>query len=564
MQMPMQTRTAELDGVNKETRQCHFSFSSTHAVERAFGLEILDHSPGSIDTSRLDAGCVPLLYQHDFERQIGHIVSYRIGPERAYGTAKMGTTPLAEQTLQEMRAGVRPSISVGYLPRKMVLLKQGEGDEPNTYLVKNWTVLEISSVSVPGDPTTQLNRGGVSEQLYEVQIERAHEAETRNNAVTYTYSSPDQPMLPAQIDTSAFKTRTDMSRKMQDNIFASYSLRSVLLEGNQIDGVERDVHRALQREKGLDAMGILVPFEIFTRDLSITGGGGGNASVFIQDTLQKTVADSIKPYSAVIKAGAHVISNQTGNFVYPRRQSFTPAGWQTSENATDTETGIVFSQLTLSACRLVIESRISKQLLEQSEDRSIEEFLKQSFLKDIGATLDAAALVGAGPGTGTSGAPLGLLAQTENTGSPPYLYGSLSPGITFGGAPSYEALCQPRYNVEQNDVTDDGTLSWITSDNAKKVLTQTPIISGFPKFLWGDDNKIAGYPASATSNLAGTDQIVLGRFSDYIFVLFAMDVFADPFSLMSLNQIRLVVTCLANCGTLRGISFARSEDSAAQ
>jgi HK97 family phage prohead protease len=158
MHLPLQTREAEVDGVNKENRLVHFSFSSETEVQRPFGIEILSHREGAIDVERLDQGCVPLLYQHDFERQIGQVISYRIGTSKAYGTAKMSTTPLAEQTLQDMRSGTRPSISVGYLPRKMVLLRSGDGDEQNTYLVTRWSVLEVSSVACPADPYTGLNR----------------------------------------------------------------------------------------------------------------------------------------------------------------------------------------------------------------------------------------------------------------------------------------------------------------------------------------------------------------------------------------------------------------------
>jgi HK97 family phage prohead protease len=169
MQLPLQRREAEFDGANKENRLVHFSFSSEAEVQKPFGIEILSHRQDAIDTERLDQGVVPLLYNHDFERSIGQVISYRIGTTKAYGTAKLNTTPLAEQTLQDMRSGTRPSISVGYLPKKMVLLKSGEGDEQNRYLVTRWSVLEVSSVSVPADPYTGLNRA-FPEKLHECRV----------------------------------------------------------------------------------------------------------------------------------------------------------------------------------------------------------------------------------------------------------------------------------------------------------------------------------------------------------------------------------------------------------
>ena len=349
---------------------------------------------------------------------------------------------------------------------------------------------------------------------------------------------------------------------MQSNIRNSYSLRDVFLKGVEVDGVERDIHRAIVREKGLDSMGLLVPVEVFCRDLSITGSASQGASL-VESTLQTNVADVVRPYSAVVASGARVISNLTGNFVWPRRISYTPAGWQTGENTVDTATGMFFGQLVLTPCRLPFEVRVSKQLLEQAADRSLEQFLAQSLLKDLGSTLDLACLTGAGPGTGTSGAPLGLLAQAENTGNPPYDYAKLSPGVTFGGPATWANILQQRYNVEQNDVVDDGTFGWVGSEKAKLKMSQDPIISGFPKFLWQDD-KIADFPARHTSNLSSTDQLIFGRWSDFLIALWAMDVFSDPITFASNNQIRLIVNLLGNCATLRGLSFSRSEDSAAQ
>lgn len=87
----------------------------------------------------------------------------------------------------------------------------------------------------------------------------------------------------------AFKTRHDLSTKMQENIFSAYSLRKVFLQGAAVGALERDIHRSIQREKGLDAAGILIPFEVFARDLSIAGGSATGGAL-VQTTVEKTVA----------------------------------------------------------------------------------------------------------------------------------------------------------------------------------------------------------------------------------------------------------------------------------
>jgi hypothetical protein len=280
-----------------------------------------------------------------------------------------------------------------------------------------------------------------------------------------------------------------------------------------------------------------------------------------------TLPNPVSIHPLVFRAVGWLLSARacglTGNFVFPRQATYTPASWQTGENVTTTPTGPSFETLTLSPCRLTIETRISKQLLSQSSDRSLDAFLKDSFLKNIGSALDAAALTG----TGMSGIPLGLLSQTENVSGPPFDNGKLAEGVTFAsGGPTWTSVLQMRYNTEIGDVVDDGTLGYILSPAAKLHMSQTQVIPGsnFPRFLY-EDGKIADLPAKTTTNLSTTNQLIVGRWSDYLFALWggAIDVFSDPISLAAHNQIRVVITCLANCGTLRGLSFCRSENSAA-
>lgn len=55
-----------------EGRKVTLSFSSEEPYERFFGPEILDHSEGAVDLSRLNSiGCV--LYNHNRDKVIGKI-----------------------------------------------------------------------------------------------------------------------------------------------------------------------------------------------------------------------------------------------------------------------------------------------------------------------------------------------------------------------------------------------------------------------------------------------------------------------------------------------------------
>ena len=70
----IQYRDFQVESSDKETRTVEMSVSSEAPVKRMWagvtGLEILDHSPDSIDLKRFDNGSAPLLMDHDPTKQI--------------------------------------------------------------------------------------------------------------------------------------------------------------------------------------------------------------------------------------------------------------------------------------------------------------------------------------------------------------------------------------------------------------------------------------------------------------------------------------------------------------
>ena len=65
-----------------------FSFSSEYPVDRGWGKEILSHAPGAMDTTRLDAGAVNLLFNHSESDLLGRITSGRLDSTRQKGYCK--------------------------------------------------------------------------------------------------------------------------------------------------------------------------------------------------------------------------------------------------------------------------------------------------------------------------------------------------------------------------------------------------------------------------------------------------------------------------------------------
>ena len=76
-------RAAFIDTPQSENDEMQMCCSSEEPVERAFGTEVLDHSPECVDLSRMNSHA-PLLVNHNPDDQIGVVESARVdGDKRA-------------------------------------------------------------------------------------------------------------------------------------------------------------------------------------------------------------------------------------------------------------------------------------------------------------------------------------------------------------------------------------------------------------------------------------------------------------------------------------------------
>lgn len=179
--LPVQHREYKIDSskIDKDKRTVEILFSTDDPAERWFGDEILDHSPGACDLRRLNDGGA-FLKDHDSRMQIGVHESASIsvttsgvkqrGEGRAVVRFAPATNALAEQEFQDMLAGVRTKISVGYVAREMKLVEEDE-DGNETWLVTKWEPLENSLVAIPLDPACAAGRAAETDEKFPVVID---------------------------------------------------------------------------------------------------------------------------------------------------------------------------------------------------------------------------------------------------------------------------------------------------------------------------------------------------------------------------------------------------------
>jgi HK97 family phage major capsid protein len=136
------------------------SFSSEYPVERYFGLEILDHSPGAVDLSRVERGACPLLLNHDQKELIGKVERAWVDSTTRKGRAVVRFDTRGDdgnEALQQVKDGILLNVSCFYKIRSH-REEYREGKSTPVVTVTNWELVEISLVSCPEDPTVGIGR----------------------------------------------------------------------------------------------------------------------------------------------------------------------------------------------------------------------------------------------------------------------------------------------------------------------------------------------------------------------------------------------------------------------
>ena len=143
-------------------RTFELSFSSEEPYTRWFGPEILDHSDGCVDMSRLtEIGVV--LFNHDRDQVIGKIKSARIEGNRGLATVEFDDDPESERIAAKVRSGTLKGVSVGYQVSNWEDVDKGKKSLDGRFtgpcsIARRWMPYEVSIVSVPADATVGVGR----------------------------------------------------------------------------------------------------------------------------------------------------------------------------------------------------------------------------------------------------------------------------------------------------------------------------------------------------------------------------------------------------------------------
>lgn len=284
-------REASLGAVDTEARTAELSFSSEAEYKRWFGVEILDHSEGACNLSRLNDGAA-LLWNHNWNDQRGVVESARIDSDKkGRCIVRFSRSPAGEQLMQDVADGIVTKVSVGYMVHALKLMETRNDDE-DVYLITEWEPYEVSLVSVPADTSV-----GVGRSLEKTQ--EAGQEKREDNGNTFLRSDTG--------NGAGKENKTEGLKKMEKNLYDASGnfVRAKVNEAGEIVEVLDVLQKAGEAERAHAQMGAdterkrvreitKLGEEYGQRDLALKFIGDGKTP----EAFQRALLDALKERSA--------------------------------------------------------------------------------------------------------------------------------------------------------------------------------------------------------------------------------------------------------------------------
>lgn len=150
-----------MEGEGNE-RKFTLSFSSEEPYDRWWGTEILAHTEGAMDLTRLNSIGV-VLYNHNRDKVLGKILRAWVENSRGYAEIEFDQDTEADVIYQKVAGGTLKGVSVGYMVEVWEEVAPNKKSSDGRFtgpcdIATKWTPYEISIVSVPADPTVGVGR----------------------------------------------------------------------------------------------------------------------------------------------------------------------------------------------------------------------------------------------------------------------------------------------------------------------------------------------------------------------------------------------------------------------
>ena len=486
----------------EEENTLKFSFSSENPVARYAYDEVLDHSEGAIDMTRLN-NSAPLLFNHNVDKPIGVVERAWVDDRKGYARIRWGTSQLANEVRKDVENGILRSISVGYR-----INKAKEDEQHGLVRATNWTPYELSVVTVPADNSIGIGRSLVQPEIEQKTKTIQQTKQMTNQAISYTNDG-----------------WTEYDREAEQ--FSIVRALQGLVNGN-ITGREREIQQELSNINGRKSQGIFVPDNGWGRR-DYTKGSSTQGEKFVGvEHLADRFVDVLRARLVVAECGATILPDLQSDVSIPRRTGGATAFF-VAESGNVTESTGSFDSISMSPKVMGAFSQFS-YLMQLQSTPEIEALIRNDFVALLAQKLDQVALNGGG-----SNEPNGVL-QTSGIGA--VVMG------TNGGAITLDKMLDLKQTVAV-DNADIPTAAFITNSKVENALSK--LKDGNNQYLlnpYGSEigqMQFAGRVLKVTNNIPSNltkgsssgvcSAAIYGNFQDLLIGLFgSLELLADPYT----------------------------------
>jgi len=333
------------------------------------------------------------------------------------------------------------------------------------------------------------------------------------------------------------------------------------------DGVEAEFSKIAADEfqrsgVSVAAHSVLIPSEVFKRDMTATGGTGGDQGGVNIQTNVGGIIDVLLPKTVLRGLGVQQLNGLVGNLDMPTASTQPAAGWNT-ENGTATEKSPAFSKITFSPKRLAAFIQVSNQLMLQSSN-SIDQYVRNFLITAMAQEMEKAAIKGGG-----TNEPTGIIANASVNVA--YAGGAANNSVNANGAAAVWADVVNLMKAVEN-ANGEG-VAYLTNPLVKAALQTTPRQSSGVEgnfIMPSGANELNGYAAAFTTNVPsnlskGTasdlSAMIFGDFSKMALASWGgMELTVDPYSGATAGLTNIVLNSYLDCNLLQPTAFAVIKD----
>ena len=591
--------------IDEDTRRVKLALTSETPVARNFGLEILDHSEGSIDMSFMGEGRAPLLIDHDPKKPIGVVENYYIdnSAKRTIAEVRFGKSDLANEVFNDVKDGIRSNVSVGYNITSME--RDSSFDEP-TYRVA-FKPLEASIVSIPADESVgsgrsdnaakelpdlevasvktetkdsgvtinqHLNKENKVEEKQEINVEEVKtvtESETRkriakqNDEILELGSRHQQQDLARQAikdgtDLETFRGQllnaipsgqpletaeiglTEKESRDFSILKAVYAMSNPTNRKAQEEArFEFEASQAAKDKYGRNSEGLTLPTEVMGAWTRDINTSDDSGGIGT-DFRRGDFIDALRDASGVIRAGATIFPDLVDNVKIPKQTGVSTATWIATEGGAVTESELTLGSVDMSPKTISSYSEITNKMLANSS-LSMETLVRNDLAAGIGKVVDTGAMTG----SGSSGQPTGINSAT----------GVNSVTLTTASTPTWAETVEMESLVLADNVPFNRP-GYLTNSTVVGNLKTTAKASNTAVFIMDGDNRVNGHPVTI-SNAVAAGYAYFGMWSDLLIGFFGgLDILVDPYTGSANNLTRIRATQFCDVAVRHGQSFTKA------